>query len=198
MTPQEGKPIVLLFHCPGITLPCEPYSLGGIITCLVGFLLLVWGCGDNKSQTQQPTKVVSKKIAVQPQADTGTVKAPAKAAKITAPVAKPRKRNFKRHSCTPFDSQFSRFIFARCPLQPSVSGPGIALSARVRRKDRRQWAGSRCRGSRDTGKKAGRTAEETGSWNFSPFPRPSDNEQERYEERDESGGWELRTFTKPP
>lgn len=58
-----------------------------IITCLVGFLLLVWGCGDNKSQTQQPTKVVSKKIAVQPQADTGTVKAPAKAAKITAPVA---------------------------------------------------------------------------------------------------------------
>ena len=58
-----------------------------IITCLTCFLLLVYGCGDNKSETQQPKKVVSKKISVQPEAGKETSKAPATVAQTTGPAA---------------------------------------------------------------------------------------------------------------
>jgi type IV pilus assembly protein PilP len=46
------------------------------ITCLLCFLLLVYGCGDKKSEPKQTKKVVSKKIAVQ-KTETETKKVPA-------------------------------------------------------------------------------------------------------------------------
>ncbi len=60
------------------------------ITCLICFLLLVYGCTDKKNEPQQPKKVVSKKIAVQPQAGTGVTEtsAPVAAAPAVKPEAK--------------------------------------------------------------------------------------------------------------
>ena len=55
------------------------------ITCLLCFLLLAFGCADQKSEPQQAKKVVSKKISVQ---ETGTEaqKAPVAIAEATAPT----------------------------------------------------------------------------------------------------------------
>ncbi|MCG6911112.1 MAG: pilus assembly protein PilP [Deltaproteobacteria bacterium] len=57
-----------------------------VITCLICFLLFVCGCGDKKSDVQQSSSVVSKKIAVQQQTSGEIPKAPAKAAETIAPV----------------------------------------------------------------------------------------------------------------
>jgi type IV pilus assembly protein PilP len=54
------------------------------ITCLLCFLLLVYGCGDKKSEPKQAKKVVSKKIAVQ-KTDTETKQVPAAIAEASAP-----------------------------------------------------------------------------------------------------------------
>ena len=58
------------------------------ITCVLCFLLLVWGCGDKKSEPKQAKKVVSKKIAVQ---KTGgeAKKVPVSIAEAPAPAATP-------------------------------------------------------------------------------------------------------------
>ena len=55
------------------------------ITCLLCFLMLAFGCADQKSEPQQAKKVVSKKISVQ---ETGTEaqKAPVAIAEATAPA----------------------------------------------------------------------------------------------------------------
>jgi type IV pilus assembly protein PilP len=56
------------------------------ITCLFCFLLLVYGCGDQKSEPKQVKKVVSKKIAVQ-KADPEAKAVPAAVADASAPEA---------------------------------------------------------------------------------------------------------------
>ena len=55
------------------------------ITCLLCFLLLAFGCADQKSEPQQAKKVVSKKISVQ-EAGTEAQKAPVAIAEATAPT----------------------------------------------------------------------------------------------------------------
>lgn len=55
------------------------------ITCLLCFLLLVYGCGDKKSEPKQTKKVVSKKIAVQ-KTDTKAKQVPVAIAEASAPA----------------------------------------------------------------------------------------------------------------
>ena len=54
------------------------------ITCLLCFLLLVYGCGDKKGEPKQAKKVVSKKISVQ-KTGTEAKKAPVAIAETSAP-----------------------------------------------------------------------------------------------------------------
>lgn len=56
------------------------------ITCLLCFLLLVYGCADKKGEPQPAKKIVSKKISVQ-QAETETKQVPTAGAKASDPAA---------------------------------------------------------------------------------------------------------------
>ena len=55
------------------------------ITCMICFLMLVYGCADQKSEPQQAKKVVSKKITVQP-AGTEAKQTPVAIAEASTPA----------------------------------------------------------------------------------------------------------------